>query len=285
MEKNNMNILMPFKEFKKLAEGHDVKIVTHPGVMHLDEVASVSLITLWCDVWLTDVVRTADIESVDADYVLVIDELKSTLDHHFKGSVQSTVSLVWDWMKEDLIHPDGEALGISEYQWNNIKEQLIDPISCTDMTGEMNPLNFVFNGLKCNKDWEGPVSDETFKKMVCWCRDWMLPILEAAESATKSEVAFENLPEVQVETEGRTAFVRVNEDENHFIPLFRGSLADALLTKGIGRDGNLEWKLQVKDTEMYKVTEVEGAKFVHPNGFLGCFQTKEAALASIVRVF
>lgn len=283
MEKNNMKNLIPFKDFKKLAENANVKIVTHPGVMHLDEVASVALIILWCNVRITNIVRTADIKSVEADYILVIDELKSTLDHHFEGATKSTVALVWDWMKEDLIHPDGEAISISEYQWYNIKEQLIDPISSTDMTGIMNPLNFIFNGLRCNENWEGPTSTKTFLQLVCWCEDWILPVLETAEKATKNEIAFERLPEIQVETEGRTAFVKVNEGWT-FIPLFKGSSADALLTKGIGRDGNLEWKLQVKDTNIYKVTKVNGAKFVHPNGFLGCFNTKDEALSSIVRV-
>lgn len=280
---NNLETLIPFKELlQKYNNGYKVVIVTHPGLMHLDEVASVCLLKRFGLV--CPIIRTSNFrEFPDCDYILVIDELQSTLDHHFDGATQSTVSLIWDWTKEYLLNPGGGRNGISEYQWKNIKDQFIDPISNTDLTGEMNPLNFTFNMVRGQILNLHQPMDEVFKKLVEWVSPMVNSILCEASASTAKERAFENLPEVQIETAGKTATVKVNEDEKHFIPLFKGSKADALLTYSVGRDGNLEWKLQVKDTKAFKVSN-KNAKFVHPNGFMGCFETKDEALSSIVMV-
>lgn len=283
----NLKTLIPFKE---LAIGSNdgskrVVVVTHPGRMHMDEVMSVAIMKY---LGLTyDLKRTVNLDDIQGyDYMLVIDELQSTLDHHFPGAKQSTVSLVWDWVKDELLNPEVYSLqnsdpAISENQWKSIKNSFIDPISITDMTGKMNPLNFAFNAM-VGRNCE---SDTKFKDAVQWALDMIENIIVNAIDLTKSEDEFNRLPHLELSFgDGSTAIIRENDNENHFIPLDRSSSTDALLFRQIGRDGKLEWRLMVKDPKQFRIHNVVGTKFIHPNGFFGCFETRESALNSLVSV-
>jgi uncharacterized UPF0160 family protein len=270
METNNMQELIGFDEFVAL---EDVVILTHPGVMHLDEISSIALLSAIRGSSY-QVIRSSNLEDSSAKYTLVLDELQSTLDHHYEGATQSTISLVWDWVKDYLI----SNKKMTEIGWKEVKKFIVDPISHTDLTGEMTPLSYLTN---CIKSSRGATTDTTFKELTdLWVGNWV-DILTCHAKKVMEEEAFLELPTIE-EIQG--VKIKVNDNPDHFIRFQQGLGFDGLIARVRDRTDNskLVWNLQSGDTNRWIAIQSNGCTFVHPNGFLGVYLTKEDALKGIL---
>lgn len=265
--RNNLKSLVSAAEFVKM---DDVVILTHPGVMHADELMSIAIINYFRDV-PAYIVRSTGMgcDMPLSDYILVIDTMGSTLDHHYPKAKEATVSLVWDWMKPVICEK------ITEYSWSQIKKNLIDPISETDLTGKMNSFNYIINMKKA-----GDAScDIKFMELVTFCMDIFTDVMNGAINSKPAEKAFLNLPILEV----NGLKLKVNEDRHHFIRFLQDSGFDGLISFGYERGtSNPIVKIQSGNISKWVVkSTAHDEVFVHPNGFMGEFKSLESALDSI----
>jgi uncharacterized UPF0160 family protein len=250
-------------------------LVTHDGLPHTDDFSCVALLSILFERKGYDnveLIRTRD-EKILSSYknnpdAIIFDIGGGELDHHYDknfdgGRMYSSIGKVWAKYKEDI----KSTFGIDEISWSEIDKNVVAPIDLTDNTGNMNPLNYVFNSIRSVGISEyGNINDDSMD----YCGEFIVEvwenILEAESKKTKDRVEFENLP--VIELEGKK--FKFNKDASRFIPA--GKCKDGIIayifatTKGTFSvrevvPGTIK-KGMMKDESL-------GVIFTHKTGFIG----------------
>lgn len=260
---NNINVLS--------VANNGVRVVTHDGLCHADELLAIALI--WAvSVNPIEIIRTRD-ESLVQDGDIVLDVFNTSLDHHDRnsqvveaGRTLAAAGLTWRWVKDLAM----SRLGIDEDAWVEIDQSIIKSVDHTDNTGEMNPLNYAFNGIvKSSNNF-----DEAFEKCLGMMKDLISGVIKTAAAATADRKAYAELPEKKINgkrikisdrylnithsASGEAGFIFPSKDPQN---------GDHLTVKVFTAEGNTLSKPGIKSGE------IEGVIFSHPNGFLGKVKT------------
>lgn len=287
-----------------------LKLVTHDGPFHLDDVFSTALLSMILkkEGKPFEVIRTRDQKIIETgDYVYdvggVYDEAGNRFDHHQEegagthanGIPYSSLGLVWKKF--------GEQVAGGKREFEIIEKKLVEPIdgpdngvSLVEPKFDVFPytLQHVFESLM-KPTWQEDVKiyDIYFKK----CVEWAKEILEREIKHAKDRVKAESLVAVCYE---KSEDKRIVVLDGHY-PLgdFFDSKPETLFVISQRRHDDL-WSLMalrvnspetfvnrkdlpkawagLRDEELEKVSGVEGATFCHRKLFLAVAKTKEGAI-------
>jgi uncharacterized UPF0160 family protein len=298
VENKNQN-KMDIKEKK-------IRIITHNGTFHVDDLFAVAVLQLIHGEENTEVIRSRD-EAVWAtgDYVVDVgnfyDPETKRYDHHQHGGAgarangvpYSAFGLVWKH--------HGKTLCVSQEAWNHIDETVVTSIDLADNGIEVytptrddaHPFLIHRVLVKMRPTWkEEPVFDERFMELLPFARR----VIEREIISARDEEEGREFVRMAYESSVDKRIVLL--DRAYPWQSFLSQTTDALYVvkpKSVGTNwevecvrGNvhsftnrkslpLEWR-GYRDEDLAQKTGVEDAVFCHNAGFIAVTKTKEGAL-------
>jgi uncharacterized UPF0160 family protein len=286
---------------------NEIKIITHNGSYHADDVFAVATLLLMLGEKGTSIVRTRDELLIEkGDYVVdvggVYDPERNRFDHHQIGGAgirsnsipYASFGLVWkkygesisgsqevaNAIEERLVMPidaNDSGIGIAKYTYPNIRAYTIGDYF----------YSFVSDATRGEAD-----IDETFKMVVGLAKNLLEREVDHTRLLQKSDL---ELNSIYSNTEDKRLLVL---DEEMSWAKFAGKEKDILMVvypstdkdrwraKAVKVDSNTfdyrvlfpeSWAGK-KDAELENVSGVPGAKFCHNSRFTVVATTKEAAI-------
>ena len=262
-----------------------MRIITHNGKMHADEVFATAFLMLVAEN------RYEDAEIVRAKYVpdkkigdIVIDMGGGRYDHHH-GSVEIRSNSPVPYASFGLIVRDfGPAL-MSAQDSNEFDKRYCQPIDWQDNGGPKNPLSNAISTF--NTSWDSDESqDDAFIEAVEFAKSLIERQLKLFASRRKAKVVVEKAAD---EAEKGIAvlpcyapwqqFLIPRDDINYVIfPSDRGGYNLQTVQRNFG----MEAKGPLP--EGWLTADPDGCTFVHQKLFLAVFNTVEQAVAAATRI-
>lgn len=269
-----------------------MRIVTHNGVFHADEVFAVATLSVFTNTPISDmeIIRTRDaevIEEAQADAnVYVIDvglqcnhEMKNFDHHQAKHMVASNLLVFSDIGSESHFSNKlaTELLpfynGISNYDIN--ANSIIQNFASFDVNNEYRLVSHIISGF--NRSPMSPEQDTQFLKAV----EFAISILENEIHAANERIAAQAVWNSREElAEGKVLSFDV------FCPIWKDKANDTVLCAVMETGGKFGitsidsgvWSLPDADTIKGLMSDPSQFIFVHASGFTAGFKTKEAAV-------
>jgi uncharacterized UPF0160 family protein len=281
-----------------------MKLVTHGGSFHLDDVIAAATLKLLDH---TDVVRTRD-EDVIAHADLrfdvggVYDATKNSYDHHQKGGAgnrdngvpYASAGLIWKHFGSNLVDSD-EAHALVDSRLM----QFVDAIDTgTKAHGpETYSLHELIRGYNVRADLGSCSSDEAFDRAVCVGADAVEnELLFAKKQVADNEVVrgclseYVNEPYVVVPKDVLWQPVLVTETDKQYV-LFDDDGSYRVRAIPAEVDGfELRQRLPeswggLSGSELESKSGVVGAVFCHAGGFIGGAKDEASALAFVKKAY
>ena len=284
-----------------------IKICTHNGVFHADDVLSVTLLELFLDDCEFDITRTRDIKT-KSDYNFIIDVGSEdhigkdyiALDHH-----QPDSDFYPNNVKYAACGKVADYLCYNEYinskLLNELRDTLLWPVEAQD--NGQNIKNIGTNKLSwvvdMNPSWD---SDSNGDKEFLECVELCKVIVSSIISRCKAKIeAMDTVCNIIKNTEGpivvldrfmpwSEAVIKYNEttDNKKLFFVYKSKSDDGYICKCVQREaskfGNIidfpeEWAGK-RDKELSDVSGIEGGIFCHSARFITSWKTKEQAILS-----
>ncbi len=284
-----------------------IRIVTHSGTFHVDDLFAVAVLQLIHGVENTEVLRSRDPKVWESgDYVLdvgnVYDPKTGRYDHHQHGGAgarangvpYSALGLVWKH--------HGNELTQSQSVWDHIDEAVVTSIDLADngievyapTRPDVHPFLIHRVLVKMRPTWkEEPLFDERFMELLPMARHIIereiISARDEEEGVAFVKLAYENTEDKRI----------VLLDRAYPWQGFLSKTKDALYVvkpKSVGTDWEVEcvrsdvhgfanrkplpesWR-GYRDQDLVEKTGVEGSVFCHNGGFIAVTETREGALA------
>lgn len=269
-----------------------MKIVTHNGVFHADEVFAIATLCVFTKVALEDceIIRTRD-EKIIAEAqanpnVFVIDVglqvsyPNQNFDHHQDKDMVASNMLIMDWVSQIKFSTAfrQEILpfykGISNYDTNN--ESIIQKYATFDTKGEYRLASHIISGF--NRAPMSPEQDAQFLKAV----EFAISIVEnevySANERVDANITWENREEL---ADGKVLSFNV------FCPIWKekakGSNTLCAVMETGGKFGitsidSDRWIIPNEEVIKSLMSDPDQFIFVHASGFTAGFKTQEAAI-------
>lgn len=290
----------------KKQKGSNVKIVTHSGRFHTDEVFSCAVLSLVYRE-AVEIVRSRDANVIEtADIVVDVggeyDATRARFDHHQKGGAgtrengvpYSSFGLVWKHYGKELVNsPEAEKV---------VDERLVQPIDASDngvdtftIANTVAPYLIQDAISSFVPAWdEEKTEDEAFFDVLEIAKKILLRTIQNTESGTKGVLRVE---EVYKNAEDKRIIILDNQYPWSDI---LSNLAEPLYVVSPERGKTGNWKVEAvrsarhsfqsrkylpeswagkQGEELAKVSGVPDAYFCHNNRFIAGARSKEGALA------
>lgn len=261
------------------------KGITHSGVFHADDVFSTALLRLLCPSFS---VKRLSAVPEDTDGYIVYDIGGGRFDHHQpdapvrpNGIPYASFGLLW--------HEYGKALDLSEDTLKFIDNEFISKIDHADNTGIMEPLSLAVASYNPSENDEES-DDEAFEHAVNTATVILGQIIkkerirEAAEAAVRA--AYAKMKDRTVLLEQYVPWQRVLAPTDALFVVYpseRGGYAVQCVPFPGSTASKLpfpeEWRGLVDD-ELARVSDINGLRFCHKNGFLATADDLNGALAA-----
>jgi uncharacterized UPF0160 family protein len=270
-----------------------MKIVTHNGVFHADEVLAIATLLVFNNKTLFDceIIRTRDesviVEAQNDSDVWVIDVgmikefSKKNFDHHQNKDLFASNLLVFDYLYTNGVISNALMSelypfykGVSNYDTNN--DSIIQKYAAFDTVGEYRLFTHIISGF--NRSPMSPEQDEQFLQAVNFAVSILENEIYSANERIKANVTWENRQELG---DGKV----LSFDE--FCPIWKekakGSnvLCSVMETGGKFGITSIDsdvWTLPDGDTIKSLMSDPDQFIFVHASGFTAGFKTQEAAI-------
>jgi len=280
-----------------------LRVVTHDGSFHADDVLAFALIRAFRDPG-AELVRTRDRDRIAAADVAIdvgdeYDPARWRFDHHqasYQGHL-SSAGMVLAWLEAEgsLSHELGATL----------RGQLVDFVDAVDngrVTGHEHVPTFsqVISDIGENAN-ELAEYDHWFLRAASFAEDYVRGIVASHEKTKAAARAVKHAMD-EAEAEGRAVlfldrhlkwkrayFEQGGVDHPSDFVLFPGD-GDWRVTAIPPSHGSFDKKRPLpetwaglRDEDLAAVTGVPGSKFCHKNRFIAVFATREAAVATLER--
>lgn len=250
-----------------------VYLITHDGLPHCDDVACISLFSLYFKKRGIEIelIRTRD-ENILSSYknkdnVIIFDIGGGDLDHHkdeiTDGRNYSSIGKVWAKFKKEF----KKTFRIDEGSWKNIDTKFISFIDETDNTGEMNPFTYYFNTVRSLED-EGELSKESLNACINFMEQAWNTILISENKRSKERKLYKKLPTVQLlgmhfkYNDNPEVFINMGLNEDYISGYIWKTKDNTYAVRRARNDQNLLIPGLAKNEEL-------GIIFTHKNGFMG----------------
>lgn len=235
-----------------------MKIVTHNGQFHADEIFAIAL--LECIYGEANIIRTRNIqpEHYTKDFWLIdvggIYDERLNFDHHQEEILESSNILVLEYL-----YAIGE---VSDYVYDALYADFMS-ISHIDRNGYEGMDGFQVNGLikSLNALTEG------FNSALIVAKVFIFSILEKEKSVEKSRNIFDA-------GEDLGNGLRVCDE----FPFYWKSYNEAIFL--VAPDKNGKWCLHTTDAKQFPLVQVGGEEFFHNGKFLAVYANKEKAVTA-----
>lgn len=261
---------------------HKKQVITHNGTFHADEVVAVALLQIYAivDPANFEIIRTRDIEVINqGDIVLdvggILDLDRKRFDHHqIKEGKISTAGIVWHWIKqltnEENVEIDRFINAIDKHDCGIEK---MPDFSFAHIIAEYNDLN-VLDDDKQQIAFNAAVNiAATF-------------ITSLKAKPSQLQEAAKIIASSQVISIGKNKILQLSEYAPNWMALIHGSGQYSDITHVIWfvKQKN-QWCIQIPAINVNsfvlahpKLAADENALFIHQNGFLGVYESKDAIL-------
>lgn len=278
-----------------------LRVATHDGSFHADDVAAYALVRAFVDADAT-VVRTRDAARLEqADLVIdvggVFDEARLRFDHHQKSYTgeRSSAGMVLDWLERSgRVRP---ALA------TRLREAVVDYVDAVD-TGRSKPTY----GTPCLTSLVGMIGEQattfaSFDPLYVRASDVVLDVVRGVAAGLAKEEAAEAIVWAAMDealVAGRNVlllddhaswkkpyFARGGAEHATEFVLFPGerdvrvvAIPPELGSFGQKRSFPEAWA-GLENEALVAVTGVVGSRFCHKNRFIAVFETRDAAEAAL----
>lgn len=251
-----------------------IKILTHDGVFHADEVFACALLKkVHGDATIT---RSRKMESKDFDFVVDINEVYSPFsgefDHHQDGQLPAANMLVLNWVKAEKGPEPWSGLD-KMFQFISNWDINVDDIhgkwrESTRGFGYTPSVSQMIQSMNA-QDIYGPDQGRCFEKAVNWAETLIEASLEERRKQARWDLSWERR---EILDSGRLIYLP------EFVPDWRRRVErEVQFCLSPGRE---EGQVNVTsvDSNKFQVQENAGTVFLHQNKFFGVFNGMEAAI-------
>ena len=274
-----------FKE--KIMTEKKIQLVTHNGSFHADEVTAVALLQLYGILKKDqfEVLRTRDIEQINqADIVVdvgaVHDAETRRFDHHqIKDAKISSAGLVWQWIKAQTgqVNPEIDSF-VHAIDRHDCGIEKMTGFSFAQIIAAYNDAD-LFNDIKQQSAFNDAVNIA------------LKFIAHLKKKQTQRKQAAQMIASSQVLTIGKHKVLILAEYAPGWTELIHGAGKYSQISHVIWfvKEKN-QWYIQIpsdKENSFVmghpKLQDDENALFIHQNGFLGAYASKEAIFEMLGR--
>jgi len=232
-----------------------IKIVTHNGSFHTDDVMAVATLTTFFEDKVS-IIRTRNHKDFEtADYVIDVGEIydgKKFFDHHMKNGLgmcrngidYASAGLIWYHFGKLLIPKFNENLNNSQIDkiFTQIDDEIMKPIDLLDNGEEINLTNiltFSHYISSFNPNWnEEQNFDKLFYKALTICQEFLINTIKSKISSLEAEKIIINAETI---CEGK---VIILEQFCHFQRVIFDNNMTEILFVCFPDNTNNEWKIQ-----------------------------------------
>jgi uncharacterized UPF0160 family protein len=285
-----------------------VKIATHSGIFHADEVFAIAVLKLYFEKQSKDieVTRTRNLEIIaNCDIAVDVGEKyhpeKNIYDHHQKekpvnrpnGIPYASFGLIWKHF--------GKSIVSNEKVWEAIERKLVTPIDATDSSVNLyNPIYpkiYEYGLGQVIRSINHAHNDDQAEMAFAKALEIALLVLSGEINKTEKKVSDEemvesliveqNIPEILVLEKFLSWESSTNKYENIKLVIFPDKIPFRWCIQAVPNDPDTfggdrikfpeTWR-SLTDQALAEVTGVEEALFCHTGGFFAVAKTKESAL-------
>lgn len=261
-----------------------MKIITHNGIFHADEIFAITIIK---QIWnITQIIRTRDKSIIDAgiqdndciivDVGRIFDVSKFCFDHHQDENLPSSAGLLWDtlgWIVSGNNRTIEKNIRTNLIQaidmWDTNKDDIHQRFSEFNNSGMMN-ISILIKGF--NRD---PTDDEEQLKQFYLALDMASSILENAIAIAKANLEDLNTWNNRKQLDNGVLIF------DKYCTVWRAKVKEENLECYFAVLPNPEgYMISAFDTNIRKLPAIshEDLKFLHNGKFLAVFKTKESAI-------
>ena len=285
-----------------------IKVATHNGSFHADEVFAIATLSLWADKngFRLEITRTRDESVLDkADIVLdvggIYDPEKKRFDHHQKegagthknGVPYASFGLIWKHYAKEICSKE-----VAE----DIEKRLVIPIDARDngqSVSNPNELGIIDHRTADTISNFNPTKEEGYADLT----GQFYKAIEVAKEVIKREIAWAE-SEIKAEEKVQEEFIKQGQPEILILDKaieWEKAVAKIKKIKWVvkpDRDNN-NWKIKsardnlesytdrsffpeswrgLRDKELQDVSGIKDAIFCHRGGFVAIAKTKESAI-------